>query len=135
MAKVGRPKWIPNDKTLKDVEAMASRGSTNKEIALCLGISHDTLYAKKRQYKQFSDAIELGRAKGALKINNKMFEKAMDGDFQALSKIQNRLSPEWRENQVIEVHEAPKTFADLYKEQLSPSDNSEEDNDPNMKCN
>lgn len=133
-SKAGRPKWIPDGKTIEDVEKMASRGLTNQEIARCLGIAYDTFYAKKRQYKQFSDAIKTGRAKGALQITNKLYQRALEGDFQCMNKVINRLSPEWRENQIVEVHEAPKTFADLYKEQLSPSDNSEEDNDPNMKC-
>jgi hypothetical protein len=77
MAKRGRPSWIPP--APEKVEALAQRGLTEEEIAQCLGIATSTLYEKKHEYVEFSEAIKRGKAKGIEQIANKLFEKAKTG--------------------------------------------------------
>lgn len=69
---------------LAQVEAAASRGLTNEQIALALGISHQTLYTRKKENLDFLDAIKRGRAKGVLEISNKLYELAKASNLGAI---------------------------------------------------
>lgn len=80
---MARPSYKITPEILVKVETMASRGLTNDQIALSLGWHPDTLYAKKRAFSEFSDAIKRGKAKGLLQISNKMFEDALAGNTTA----------------------------------------------------
>jgi hypothetical protein len=64
---------------LAQVEAHAARGLTMEQIAAAMGISDWTLYARKRESKEFSDAIKRGLAKGISAVANKVFQNAMAG--------------------------------------------------------
>jgi DNA-binding XRE family transcriptional regulator len=61
---------------LVQVEAHAARGMTQEQIAAALGISDFTLYARKRESSEFSEAIKRGQAKGIGIITNELFESA-----------------------------------------------------------
>jgi transcriptional regulator with XRE-family HTH domain len=65
---------------LKKVELLASRGLSQAQIALQLGISESTLYNRKRETKEFAEAIKNGRNRGIAYIANKLYEKASAGD-------------------------------------------------------
>jgi hypothetical protein len=77
MAFTGRP---PVQINPKELTALAAQGLTNREIMRCLGISEETFYKKKRQLKEFNEALEEGRARGTAKITNVLFNKAAAGD-------------------------------------------------------
>ena len=86
---------------LEKVEALAARGLTHQQIAHNLGISHDTLYKRKRTSAEFSDAIERGKAKGITQVANKLFESAVGGHFQAQKYFLTcRGGEEWQENRM-----------------------------------
>ena len=74
---MGRPKIMPN---LKEVEKLASRGLTMQQIADALGINKSTLYERKAEYQDFSNAIKKGQAKGIATVANALFKNATDGD-------------------------------------------------------
>ncbi len=79
--KVGRPKWIPPK--IDDVEALATRGLTEKQIAEALGVCYDTLNERKKEFPEFSAAIKRGKAKGIGVIASKLYQSAVKGSLGA----------------------------------------------------
>jgi len=79
--KMGRPSWIPPD--LSVVEELAARGNTLDQIAILLGCKRATLFERKRHYSDFADAIERGRAKGIDKVENVVYQAAINGSIPA----------------------------------------------------
>lgn len=102
MAKTGRKPWVPTD--LERVEKLAARGLTFDQIAAALGISRDTLYRRKRELRDFSDALEKGRARGISEVANKLFETAMQGNITAIIFFL-KCRANWRDQgPVVEIH-------------------------------
>ena len=77
----GRPKWMPD---LKEVEKLASLGLSNEEIAKALTISTSTLYQHKKEYSDFSEALQRGGAKGIATVAGALYTKATSGDTMAI---------------------------------------------------
>jgi hypothetical protein len=67
-------------KTLDEsrIVELASKGHTNTEIAVFLGVSHDTLE------RNFAEPLEKGRALRNGRLQTKQFETAMRGDVRML---------------------------------------------------
>jgi hypothetical protein len=78
--KTGRPPFEITDDVLELVKKAANNGLNLKEIAGVLGISETTLYEKKKEFPEFTESIEGGRANGIATIKNVMYEKAKAGD-------------------------------------------------------
>jgi len=94
----GRPKIIPDDAMCKKAESLAAQGLTLEQIALTLGISYQTLNERKKEYVDFSEAIELGKAKGIATVTNALFGKAKDGDVPAMKYyLNNRDNGNWKD--------------------------------------
>lgn len=68
----------------KNVEILAGRGLTQAQIALALGISEATLYARKRESEDFADAIKRGRAKAIGVVSGKLQELINEGNLGAI---------------------------------------------------
>lgn len=83
MAKAGRKPITISKDDIKKVEQLAGRGLLDKEIMSVMGWGKDFFYRKKRMMREFSDAIERGRANGHAAIANKLFESAMSGNTSA----------------------------------------------------
>ncbi len=77
---IGRPPIEITDELCKKAESLAAQGLTLEQIAGVLGMGERTLYEKKEEFSQFSQAIKKGQAKGVAVVTNKLFEKARDGD-------------------------------------------------------
>lgn len=93
----GRPAWTPPD--LGMVEKLAAQGLREREIAAALSISYQTLNEKKKEFTDFSDAIERGRGKGAAIVTSKLMEQVQLGNVQAIIHFtKTRLG--WRETTV-----------------------------------
>jgi Helix-turn-helix of insertion element transposase len=97
----GRPKWIPPD--LKQVESLASKGLTFEQIADALGIHVATLFRKKREFSEFSEALKKARATGIALVANKLFEAAMGGDVTAMIFFL-KAQAGWRDRHEVEVN-------------------------------
>ncbi len=94
--KRGRPKWEPPD--LKTVEKLASRGLTQAQIASSLGISPDTLIARKKDFPGFFEAIKKGQARGLWDITNGLFQAACEGNITAcIFYLKNRDPDNWND--------------------------------------
>lgn len=69
---------------LDKVRTLAAAGLTNEKIALALGISEATLYDRKRESKEFREAIKKGTAEGEAIVTSKLFEAARRGEAWAI---------------------------------------------------
>jgi hypothetical protein len=76
--RTGRKPWVPLN--LTEVEGLARRGLTQEQIAYSLGIAPSTLYAKKKAFSEFSEAIKRGQAKGITAVASKIYEDALAGN-------------------------------------------------------
>jgi len=65
---------------LKDVETLASRGLTEKQVATELGVSRSTIQRRKRESESFEAAFRKGQTAGISKVKNRLFEVATDKD-------------------------------------------------------
>lgn len=98
--KNGRKPWIPPDP--KVVEKLAMQGLTDKQICNVLGISHDTFYKKRRQFSDFSDAIDRGRDKGIAIVSGKLLQLAQAGDMRAIERYLKSVA-KWQDHSVVEL--------------------------------
>ena len=102
----GRPAFEITKEVLKKVETLAAQGLTLRETALALGISYQTLNEKSKEYSDFSEAIDAGRAKGVAQVANALFQKAIGGDVTAQKHYLNNRGDGWSERQSSE-HSGP----------------------------
>ena len=94
----GRPKFEITPEVLKKTEKLAAQGLDKKQIAKVLGICYQTLNEKTKEFSEFSDAIETGKAKGVATVSNALFEKAKSGDVVAQKYfLNNRNSDNWKD--------------------------------------
>ena len=106
-AKIGRPK-IPIDIAL--VERLASRQSSVREIAACLGIDDTALKRRVDKEPALAAAIKRGQAKGCVTLRTKMFELAMDGNATMLIWLskQHLGMSDRQEHDVVVEHRDPR---------------------------
>lgn len=69
---------------VSQVEALAGRGLTEREICHVIGISQDTLTNRKKSSPCIADAINRGRSKAHAVIANALFELAKSGNLGAI---------------------------------------------------
>ena len=93
---------VPID--IKTVEKLASRGLTQEQICLSLGISVQTMITRKKADVELMEAINRGRAQGVKEITNALFESATSGNVAAqIFYLKNRAPDTWRDKVDIEV--------------------------------
>ncbi|MDG3394282.1 hypothetical protein P5E67_00690 [Vibrio parahaemolyticus] len=93
---MARPSWVPPD--LNEVEKLAACGLSQRQLASALGVSYETLRKRKRDMKEFEDAIERGRAKSIHRVANKLYEAAMAGNVTSIIYFLKTRSPsQWNE--------------------------------------
>ena len=98
----GRPPFKITEAICKKAESLAAQGLTLEQTAHTLGISYQTLNEKRKEFAEFSDAIELGRSKGIATVTNALFNKAKDGDVPAMKYyLNNRDNGNWQERVAV----------------------------------
>ena len=65
------------------VEKLAAIGLNEAQVADSLGISQDTLTRRKRDKKEFAEALKRGQAKGIATVANNLFEQSKNGNVSA----------------------------------------------------
>ena len=65
---------------LKDVETLASKGLTENQIAVSLGVSRSTIARRKRDSDTFDTSYKKGQIMGIQKVKNALFESATHPD-------------------------------------------------------
>lgn len=96
--KVGRPKWMPVD--LQQVELLAARGLSKEQIAHNLGISYQTLNERQKEFSEFSEALNRGKAKGIAQIANKLYENAYKENNLGAQIFYLKTQGGWRETEI-----------------------------------
>ncbi len=77
---MARPR-IPID--LSEVERLAARGLSKRQICAALGISPDTLARRVTDDRTVTEALLRGRARGLADVASALFDKALAGDVAA----------------------------------------------------
>ena len=94
----GRPPFEITEEVIRKVEALAAQGLTQEQICSVIGICPDTLCRKKKQFSEFSDAINRGKHKGVATVTNALFNKAKKGDTAcSIFYLKNRDNKSWQE--------------------------------------
>jgi hypothetical protein len=65
---------------VKNAERLALIQCTDVEMALCLGVSVDTLARRKQQDPEFAETIERGRANGKMSLRRVQWQSAQAGN-------------------------------------------------------
>ena len=114
----GRPKFEITEKVIKKARKYAAQGLTKRQVAHCLGISHQTLNEKSKEFSALSDAIVEGRDEGIKTVTNALYTKASEGDVPAIKYfLNNRDNDTWkdrREDKVVIIHK----FSEMSDEEL-----------------
>lgn len=96
MAGNGRPKWMPDEVTLKKIEQLAAQGLTVAQVARSVGIGPTVFFERQKEMPELKEAMENGRAKGIATITNTLFQKAKTGDNTAMIfYLKNRDPENW----------------------------------------
>lgn len=103
----GRPKFEITKKIIKQVEKLAAQGLSQEQIGSVIGCSPDTIGRKKKENKDFADAIKRGQQKGVANVTNALYKKAMDGDNVAMIfYLKNRDRENWKDK-IDNTHSGP----------------------------
>ncbi|MEM1096235.1 MAG: hypothetical protein AAGJ10_16675 [Bacteroidota bacterium] len=90
-----------------EVERLAARGLTEGQIAKQLGVSPDTMTARKVDQEGVVEAIAAGRRRAIGVVENVAFEAALkakeDHRFQTSAIFWLKCNAGWKEHQVVEV--------------------------------
>jgi len=96
--KMGRPPFEITEDVLQKAETYAAQGLADYQIGLLLGIGKSTMIEKKKDFPDFSDAIERGKAKGVGTITSAVFKAAKGGDVGAMKYyLNNRDKGNWKD--------------------------------------
>lgn len=100
----GRPPFEITPDIIEQVESYAARGLSKRQIALCLGISYQTLNEKSKAYSDFSYALKRGRSKGVAHVANQLIKNAENGNVTAqIYYLKCQGGKRWRDKEVKEV--------------------------------
>ncbi len=121
-AKGGRPPFEITDAVLEEVITLGSQGLTHAQIAKSLGISEATLYNKKKEFLEFMEALEGGKAQGLVEITSALFESAKGGHFPAIKYYLSTRDPDnWSET--ISVAVVPESITSITETIIDPKNN------------
>lgn len=72
---MGRPAIEITTEICDKAESLAAQGLTLEQIATVLGMSYQTLNEKRKEFSEFSEALDRGKAKGIAVQINALFER------------------------------------------------------------
>ncbi len=113
--KAGRKPIQVTPALCRKAERLAAGGRTEKQVAVSLGFSQETLIQKKKQFAEFSEAIKKGQAKAIVEVENALFVNATENE-QVVAQIfflKNRNPDYWKDKQ--EVEHSGEGLGDLIK--------------------
>ncbi|MFU1957791.1 DNA-binding protein, partial [Bordetella bronchiseptica] len=93
---MARPKKELPD--LGQIEALASKGLNEEQIASALGISYSTLRRHKASNEQLQAALKKGKALGIADVSSALYDAAVGGNVTAMIfYLKNRSPDSWRD--------------------------------------
>ena len=102
MAKGKYEYWLTKE-GLTLLEGWARDGLTDEQIAHNINITTTTLYDWKKRFPDFSDALKKGKEVVDYKVENALFQSAMEGNTTAqIFWLKNRRPDKWRDKPVDE---------------------------------
>lgn len=105
---------------LEEIGDWVRNGASDREVALRLGISADSLIEYKKQYSEFSECLKNTRAYVDGKVENALLDRALHGDTTAMIFwLKNRRPKEWRDKTTVEANiSGENLFAGLSEKEL-----------------
>ena len=83
---------------LEKVESLASRGLSQKQLAIALGINLKTLQKHRKLDHELQSAIDRGQVQGLADVSNSLYENALGGNVTAqIFFLKNRDPDNWRD--------------------------------------
>jgi len=83
---------------LEKVESLASRGLSQKQLAIALGINLKTLQKHRKLDHELQSAIDRGQVQGLADVSNSLYENALGGNVTAqIFFLKNRDPENWRD--------------------------------------
>ena len=120
--KFGRPEFKITKAIEKKAYDLASKGLHDYQIAAGLGIHRDTLLEKKKEFSDFSGAIEQGRGVAILNMENAVYQMGLSGNIHAAKYwLNNKASQDWKDKREVALT-VPRTVTD---EQMAKMDEAE----------
>ena len=97
------PKPRPiNQELLEQVESLAARGLSQKQVCEALGFSQSWWHAKKSESQELEECYKRGAATGLADVSNALYESAMSGTPVAqIFYLKNRAPNEWADVQSV----------------------------------
>ena len=97
------PKPRPiNQELLEQVERLAARGLSQKQVCEALGFSQSWWHAKKSESEELEECYKRGAALGLADVSNALYESAMSGTPVAqIFYLKNRAPKEWADVQSV----------------------------------
>jgi len=97
------PKPRPiNQELLEQVEQLAARGLSQKQVCLALGFSESWWHEKKPIIPELLESYKRGAALGLADVSNALYESAMSGTPVAqIFYLKNRAPKEWADVQSV----------------------------------
>lgn len=102
---------------------LAARGYDVSKICRAIGISRKTFYRWCEQHQEFAEQVEKARAQGELKLADKAWKMALDGDGSMIRFILSRRFG-WSTTHMVEIQEDASERRALVKQlaALSPEE-------------
>lgn len=102
MTKKGERLLTIDDRTLKEVQRMASIGMPGNHIGHILGVSKDTFERACGESDELRAALEKGRSTGAEAIYNAAYALAISGKCAPMTIFWLKCREKWKEGQIDE---------------------------------
>ena len=116
---MGRPAFEITEDVISRVEKLAAKGLSRDQIAWSLGIHPATLYKKKAQNTELSDAIKRGESSGLEEITNSLYKNAKKGNVTAqIFYLKCRSPSQWNDR----PHESDEGYVEPVKVEISVVD-------------
>ena len=97
MAKGKYAEWLDEEHLLL-LEGWARAGLTDEQIAKNIGVRRETIYAWKKQYPNFSNALKKGKEVVDFEVENALLKAALSGNTTAqIFWLKNRKPEVWRD--------------------------------------
>lgn len=95
------------------VRSMRIDGHKEEEIAERLGVSTSTFYKHKSEQKEFSDALKYSKETLVARLEQTLFQKALEGNMTAVIFSLKNLRPDkWGEKVDVNANVTAKEFQD-----------------------
>ena len=116
--KVGRPTAYKKEYA-EQAMSLCLLGATDQEMADFFSVSEQTINTWKGKHPSFLESIRKGKIEADANVAVRLYEKAMDSDFQSMALwLKNRRPNDWRETRHIKVDTVQHTAVVMLQPEL-----------------